>query len=253
MNGVYQDDGLSLSYEIHGEGEPIVFLHGFSLDRRMWDEQVKYFSKNYKVITYDLQGFGQSSIPRKPYSHYEDLNKLFAHLNIGSAHIVGLSMGGEASIDFAIQYPGKALSLTILDASIGGYPYKEDWQVYAKELGLEQGRVNWLNHRVFEATRKNKEVMVKLTEIVAGYSGWHWLNFDPRQKLTPTAIERLSEIKAPTLILVGKKDLKYFLDQASHMAQNIPNSRLVVIPGVGHMLNMEAPDEVNNLILDHLQ
>ncbi|MCA9397457.1 alpha/beta hydrolase [candidate division WWE3 bacterium] len=253
--GIIPVDNGELYYQLHGSGTPIVFLHGFSLDHRMWNEQVKHFSNNYQTITYDLRGFGQSSLPNKPYSHFDDVHSLLTQLNIEEAHIVGLSMGGEAAIDFALAYPNKLVTLTLIDSSLGGFPCPVDWNVHAKEVGLEQAKQNWLNHEVFQQTRKNKDVTERIQEMINNYSGWKWLNDDPRLKLTPSAMERVHEINVPTLILVGEKDLPYFHDTAKYIHQQIEKSVSKFIPQTGHMANMENPTFVNtsieNLITGH--
>src|SRR3989339_1460207 len=146
---------MDLYFQSKGEGVPIIFVHGFSLDSRMWDPQVEIFSKTNQVITYDIRGFGKSPVPVGPYSHIEDLHNLVNHLKIQKFHLVGLSLGGEIAIDYALTYPDTILSLTLADSSLGGYSSTVDWRVYAKEQGLELAKANWLNHPVF-ATVKSK-------------------------------------------------------------------------------------------------
>ncbi len=82
-------------YEIAGSGTPLILVHGFSLDRRMWDDQFAVLAESYRVVRYDVRGFGQSvDIPTDPYSYPADLLGLMDALNIEKAHLVGLSMGG---------------------------------------------------------------------------------------------------------------------------------------------------------------
>lgn len=146
---------MDLHYQSVGQGTPIVFVHGFSLDSRIWEPQVEVFSKTHQVIIYDMRGFGQSPLPTGAYSHHEDLHNLVTHLNLPKFHLVGLSLGGEIAIDYSLTYPDTLLSLTLADSSLGGYASTVDWRVYAKEQGVEKAKVNWLNHSVF-ATAKNK-------------------------------------------------------------------------------------------------
>lgn len=238
----------NIYYELKGTGEVIVFIHGFTLDHRMWNEQVKYFSKNYQTLTYDMRGFDRSPLPNEPYSHANDLSRLLMDLKIKKAHIVGLSLGGEIAIDFTLTYPEFVLSLTVADSSLGGYKSTVDWRMYAKEQGIENAKKNWLNHEVFRTTRENSTVLKDLEAMVSDYSGWHWLNKDTREKLPVPALSRLQEISVPTLIITGEKDLSYFQSIAELLHKGIKNSQKKVIMGAGHMSNMEKPEEFNEMV-----
>ena len=117
-------DKVSLYYESTGTGPPLVLLHGFTLDRRMWQRQVDYFSKKYRVIAYDSRGHGKSSCPESGYSREDrvsDLRNLTTGLKLKKFHLVGLSMGGATALGFALDYPESLLSLTLVDTAAGGY------------------------------------------------------------------------------------------------------------------------------------
>ncbi len=119
-SGYAEVNGTKLYYEVAGGGEPIVLIHGFTFDTRMWDDQFKEFSKQYRVIRYDVRGFGKSSTPNEgePYSHHGDLKALLDYLDIKKAHILGLSMGGSIAINFTLEYPDYATSLIPVDSSL---------------------------------------------------------------------------------------------------------------------------------------
>src|SRR5262249_28597395 len=115
----------SLYYEeIAGDGIPVVLIHGGQLDRRMWDDQFQVFAKEVRVIRYDVRGFGKSPAATKPYSDIDDLHQLLKFLNIKKAHLVGLSLGGRIAIDFTLEHPEMAASLTAVGPGLSGY---EDW------------------------------------------------------------------------------------------------------------------------------
>ncbi len=239
---------MNLLHKIIGSGIPIVFIHGFSLDSRMWQLQVDYFAKTNQVITYDMRGYGKSEPPNGSYSHVKDLRELLASLKIDKAHIVGLSLGDEVAIDYTLTDPDTVLSLTLADTSLGGYSRTVDWRVYAKEQGLEQAKENWLNHPVFAPSNHNSAVAKQLKAMVGDYSGWHWLNDDPRIKLNPPAIDRLGEINVPTQIILGELDLPYYHDIAKILIDKIPNSKLHIIKGAGHMTNLENAVKFNEIV-----
>lgn len=243
----------NLNYQVGGQGTPVIFVHGFSLDSRMWQPQIEHFTKTHQVITYDMRGFGKSPLPDGSYNHAEDLHNLINELKIQKVHLVGLSLGGEVAIDYTLTYPETILSLTLADTSLGGYSSTVDWRVYAKEQGIEQAKQNWLNHSVFSSAKDKSVVFVTLKELVSNYSGWHWLNDDPRIKLNPPAIDRLGEIRVPTQIILGELDLAYYHDIAKILVERIANAQLHKIANSGHMVNLEQPDTFNKLLTDFVE
>src|ERR1700674_3686887 len=115
------DDG-DLFFESVGEGEAVVFLHGFGLDSRMWDPQFDALQSTYRVIRYDLRGFGRSSLPpQTAYAQEDDLNALLSSLDAAPAHVVGLSMGGNMALRFAAAYPQSVRSLVLADSALDGH------------------------------------------------------------------------------------------------------------------------------------
>lgn len=242
-----------LYYEMGGAGEPVVFIHGFTLDRRMWQAQVDFFRNHgHTVITYDVRGFGKSSLPTYPYAHDDDLHALLEHLGVSKAHMIGLSMGGRIAINATLRYPAMVRTLALLDSALDGYDNEVDWDVHAADAGIVQAKENWMNHVLFTGTRKHPEVVAALRRIVADYTGWHWLHNDLQVPTSTDARSRLSEMRAPVLILVGENDLPYFRRISDVLAEGIPKAEKIVLPGVGHMINMEAPDECNRLLLEHV-
>lgn len=248
QSGKFSYNHGNLYYEVSGSGSAVVFIHGFSLDHRMWQPQVEVLSKRYRTITYDMRGFGESSLPTGAYSHHEDLKALLDHLGVRRAHVIGLSLGGEVAIDFTLTNTDVVESLVLLESSLGGYASSVDWNVHAGEVGVEQAKINWLNHPVFAQSIANSSAYGALENALRSYSGWHWMHDDMRQKLKPPAKDRLSEITIPTLITVGEKDLSYYHGIAALLYKQIKSSELVTIAEAGHMVNIEKQDEVNNLI-----
>jgi len=247
-SGTLSYNGGQIYYEVAGSGKPIVFVHGFTLDHTMWQSQVEFFSKDYKVLTYDARGFGKSSLPDGPYNHAADLRVLLKHLDIDQVHIVGLSMGGRIATNFALEHPGMVISLTLMDSALDGYKSEVDWNVHAKEQGLEKAKENWLNHELFTVTQKRPEVVAALRSIVERYSGWHWLHHDLQDPSDTCARDHLHEIDKPTFVIIGEGDLTYFHNISKVLVAGIPDSQKVVVPDAGHMVNMEAPDKVNRLL-----
>ena len=124
MAGFVEVEGGRLGYEVDGAGEPIVFVHGFGLDGRMWDGEAAHFSRDYAVVRYDVRGFGRSSPPTGPFAHVEAIfAALVSHLGFARAHLCGLSMGGGIAIDFALAHPARVHALVLVDSVVGGFPF----------------------------------------------------------------------------------------------------------------------------------
>lgn len=115
--------GTRLFYEVAGSGEPLVLIHGGQLDSRMWDDQFETFARSFRVLRYDIRGFGGSPIPEAPYSNAEDLAALMDYLGMAQAHLVGLSLGGMVASDFAVARPSASChSCSRVPASPGSTP-----------------------------------------------------------------------------------------------------------------------------------
>ena len=243
-------DKVSLYYESTGTGPPLVLLHGFTLDRRMWQRQVDYFSKKYRVIAYDSRGHGKSSCPESGYSREDrvsDLRNLTTGLKLKKFHLVGLSMGGATALGFALDYPKSLLSLTLVDTAAGGYrPPKKyrDFREVAVSIGVDEAKRRWIRTTLFFYANRNPELKNELAEMMAGHCGQLWLDPKRGKYNDRDDVYLSSNIKLPTLIFVGEKD-RYFIPLAKTLHNNITDSEIDIVPGVGHMSNMEAPVRFN--------
>ena len=254
-------DGAQIYYEIAGEGEPVVLVHGFTLDTRMWDDQFDALSARYKVVRYDVRGYGKSSVPEEgsPYSNAADLRGLLDHLDIEKAHVIGLSMGGSIAINFTLEYPERVTSLVPVDSSLGGYDFSTEFSEWlmslygiAQESGVAAANEEFMSGALFESAMGNPAVAVRLRGLIGSYSGWSLTHDDPEVAPTTPAVMRLHEIECHTLVVVGEHDLPDFHGIADEIDGTVPNSRKMVIPGVGHMSNIEDPETFNGEILAFL-
>jgi 3-oxoadipate enol-lactonase len=216
---------------------------------------------HYRVVRYDARGFGKSALPvqGEGYAHREDLKALLDHLKVSQAFVLGLSMGGRTAISFTLEYPEVVRALIPVDAVLGGFQWsKESSEVLrtpsinGKKDGVEAAKNLWLESSLFRPTFDNADVASHLVKMVSDYSGWHWVNTNPLDRLDPPAIERLEEIHVPTLIIVGERDLPDFHKIAETLERTIRNARKVTLQGVGHMSNMEAPEKFNETVLNFL-
>ncbi len=264
-SGYAEVNETRLYYEIAGEGDTVILIHGFSLDVRQWNDQFEFLANQYRVLRYDLRGFGKSMTPTGiPYTHTDDLKALLDYLNIQQAHVLGHSFGGRVAISFAILYPEMTLSLIGADPALEGYDpnnhsskmlFEELNKIWSagKDAGVEAARELWLQFSPFDASMKIPTVARRIKKMIEDYSGWHWVNDDTYQPISPPAAEQLDKIHSPTLILVGSLNPKLILDACNFMSEKIANAKKVQIPGVSHMLNMEDPNQFNIEVLRFLQ
>ena len=253
-------NGTRLYYEVAGAGHPLALVHGFSLDTRMWDDQIAPFAERYRVIRYDLRGFGKSALPtEEAYRSADDLKALLDHLGIERAHILGLSLGGWVAINFALAYPAMTSALIPVDSVLAGYRFSPDYITLNRSIfsmgrqqGISAAREAWLRHPLFQPALEQPHVAPRLRQIIGDYSGWHWANHDPEASPQPPAIDRLASIGAPALVIAGERDLPDFQAIADILATRIPHAQKVIIPGAGHMSNMEAPAAFNSVVLQFL-
>lgn len=249
-------NGIRLYYEIAGSGEAVVLVHGFTLDTRMWDDQFTPLAQRFRVIRYDMRGFGKSAVPTdQAYSHVDDLKALLDRLDVHQAHLVGLSKGGAVALDFALTYPQHARSLVLIDTVLGGFHWSAEasardglvWQ-RAHEAGIPAARESWLTHPLFAPVQRQPAVAARLTQIINEYSGWHFVHHNPEQGVEPPAAQRLGELDMPVLAIIGEYDIPDFLQVTELVCQQLPQARKFIVPGVGHMANMEAPEAVTEAI-----
>jgi 3-oxoadipate enol-lactonase len=258
MNQLNSNNG-SLRYAVDGDGDPVVFIHGFGLDSEMWAPQWPVFARTHRAIRCDLRGYGRSSMPEGPYSHAEDLLTLMHFLGSRPAHLVGLSMGGRYALRVAQAAPQSVRSLTLADTALDGHTWSDDWLQRwrlmcgaAKTGDIAGARQYWLRHPLFSPAFEQEPVGTALTAMVERYSGWHWRHRDPDPAPNPPIADVLSTLTVPTLMIVGERDLPDFQNIAQQLSMGLPDVQLRTIPGVGHMSNMEAPEEFNRLVLEHL-
>jgi pimeloyl-ACP methyl ester carboxylesterase len=231
-------------------------LHGFGLDSREWTPQCDALQSHYRIIRYDLRGFGRSSaVPDASYAHEEDLASLLGELHATPVHLVGHSMGGRMALRFASAYPDAVRSLALVDSALDGHAWSEDWRsrwsdmsTAAKSGRLADARRQWLGHPLFETTRASAPGAALLAKMIEDYSGWHWQHEDPARVPSPPLAERLTEVHTPALVIMGERDLPDFHRIADRLVKDLPAARYVEIADAGHMVNLDASQGFNSAL-----
>jgi pimeloyl-ACP methyl ester carboxylesterase len=265
--GTASVNGTQLYYETLGEGHPLVLIHGGYMDRRMWDDQFDAFAQRYRVIRYDVRGFGKSELPPVPYADRQDLFDLLKYLGIEKTYLLGLSLGGVIAIDFTLDYPDMVDALILVGSPVPGFPIE---LLYTEEQ-LEQQRSRWA---AFEEAIQERNIPAMVDALMedptlvpssnypaarqrvrnnlAEYSFAWVLDPAPKQDLDPPAYERLAEIHVPTLIMLGAQDDPRLFKDADKLERDIMGASRVMIAEAHHMPNMEKPKEFNATVLDFL-
>jgi pimeloyl-ACP methyl ester carboxylesterase len=249
-----------LYYEEKGNGPPVVLIHGGLLGRRMWDEQLEAFSKNYRVIRYDVRGFGKSATPTKPYSHAQDLHDLLGFLKIDRAAIVGLSLGSMIAVDFALSYPDMVSSLVLAGPAVNGF----DWNPADEKQARKAIRlaVNGENEQAIDALMKDPylasaaerpDLAGKMRAMVTDNLQSMLTSSILERPVRPAAIKRLKEIHVPTLVVIGTRDVADSQKNADLLKSQVPNCQRIDIKGSGHLVNLEKPKEFDAAVLGFLE
>ena len=262
-------DNVKLHVEEAGEGKPIVFVHEFGGDQRSWEPQVRFFSRRYRCITFNARGYPPSDVPDdlELYSQaraVDDIRDVMDALKIDRAHVVGLSMGGFATVHFGMTYPDRTESLVVAAA---GYGAEKQYEDYFRGVSMEvarqfeaQGSEGFSHTYGMAAARiafhlKDPrgwaEFRQMLGEHSAKGSAYTMRGVQARRPSIYDLEDRLKQMMAPTLVVVGDED-DHCLQPGLFMKRVIPASGLAVMPKTGHTLNLEEPALFNSLMAEFL-
>jgi pimeloyl-ACP methyl ester carboxylesterase len=258
-------DGIDLYHEVHGEGFPVVFAHGYTGSHADWASQISALTGRFRLIAMDHRGHGRSKAPSSASDYSvaimaEDIYRLLGHLGIETCCLVGHSMGGFMALQLALDHPAVVSALVLVDTSSGEFervPGYEELRAKLDELARSQGMDAAFEHNAEHNAwvRERFERHPELREV-------------SRQKMLHTSVDgyvycaqalanwppvtgRLSEIRVPTLIFLGEEDTP-FARPSQIMREAIGGARLVVIPGAGHSPHEEAPGAFDRALIEFL-
>ena len=262
MSHITTDDGVRLYVEQSGEGTPIIFVHEFAGDHRSWEPQVRYFSRRYRCVTYSARGYDPSDVPSdvEAYSQdraRDDIRAVMDALDIETAHVVGLSMGGFATLHFGLHYPERALSLVVAGCGYGAEPnaraqFKSEAETMADRIlaegmaavgaGYAEGptRVQFQNKDLRGWTEFRDQLCEHSTE----GSSLTMRGYQARRPSLYDVGEAMTGLTVPTLIVNGDED-EPCLEVGLFMKRQIPAAGLLIMPKTGHTMNLEEPAAFN--------
>jgi pimeloyl-ACP methyl ester carboxylesterase len=263
------DDGFRLYYEETGTGTPVIFVHEYAGDHRAWEPQLRHFGQRYRAITYAARGYPPSDVPEDvaKYSQSraaDDIGSVLDHLKIDKAHVVGLSMGGFATLHFGFRHPGRARSLVVAGCGYGAEPGQRekfqaeadaiakfiddnDISVFAEKYAYGPTRVQFEN----KDPRGFTEFRQQLAEHSKIGARNTQLGVQRHRPSLYDLVDDMKKLTVPTLVLTGDEDWPC-LQPSLLMKQNIPTAALSVMPNCGHTINIEDPDQFNRIVGDFL-
>lgn len=250
-SGYVDVPGSKIYYEEAGSGPAIVLLHDGLLPSVSWDEVWQPLTAKYHVIRYDRRGYGRSAPATSLFSPTGDLANVLAHLKLKHAIIVGSSSGGALAIDFAIEHPGMVDGLFLIGPVVHGMEYSAEFRERAKHnnepMEREDVRVmarNWSQDKFLVAGTNDKARQKIYEQIVANAEKLKNYDAALEETLSPPANQRLAQIKAPTVILVGDADIADVQAHARAINAGVPKSERIVVKEAGHLIQIEKPDEL---------
>jgi pimeloyl-ACP methyl ester carboxylesterase len=249
---------IRLYYEVAGQGDPVVFIHGLGSSARDWEYQVPFFAPRYRVVVFDVRGHGRSDKPPGPYSvplFAQDAAALIRALEAAPAHVVGISMGGMIALQLAVDEPALVRSLVVVNSGpeLVVRTFRERLMILqrfliVRLLGMRKmGEV--LSQRLFPRPDQAplRQMFVE-----------RWAENDPRayreamRALVGWSVaDRLGDIRCPTLVIASDQDYTPVSAKEAYVARML-NARLVVIPDAHHAVTVERPEEFNQALLDFL-
>jgi pimeloyl-ACP methyl ester carboxylesterase len=249
--------GARLHAEQAGAGATVTMLHGFLVDSGQWDHEFAALSRDHHVLRYDARGFGRSTIEPGPYAHHDDLAAVLDACGVRRTALLACSGGAATALDFALAHPGRVGAMVFVGAGYWGRIANTTPAARAFLQALGSGDVPGMIDGSLRAftdgprrrpeqvdpamRRRTREMTAHTLQRESNY--WKRAALDQREP-QPSALERLHEVAAPTLLIVGSEDQPEAIALSERMADGIPGAQLLRVQSAGHHVNMEAPDAV---------
>jgi pimeloyl-ACP methyl ester carboxylesterase len=263
------DDGVRLAYQDAGQGSPLVFVHEFAGDLRSWEPQLRHFARRYRCIAFNARGYPPSDVPPTPSSYSQaraadDIAAVLDHAGLASAHVVGLSMGGFATLHFGFRHPARARSLVVAGCGYGADPARraefraeaEAVVAYIEANGMARFAERYaVGPSRVQFERTDPRGFAEFVRHLAEHSALGAINTQLGvQRERPSLYDltaQMAALRVPTLVLTGDEDWPC-LAPGILLKQHIPTAALAVMPNCGHAINLEDADGFNRLVGDFL-
>jgi len=252
--------------EAAGDGPAVVLIHAGICDARMWDPQWETFPRSHRVVRYDLRGFGRSAIEPGRWSNARDLLGVLEQQDVRKASLVAVSMGGRVALEVAIARPDLVEALVLVGAGLPGHEWSAEMKAAdeAEMAALTEGDLDAavevsLRTWVDGPRRRPEDVDPEVRALVGEMQRrayelqmpvWETAEEEP---LVGDLSERLGEVGAPTLVLVGEEDVPDMHEIAGRLERELPNASRASIADTAHVPSLERPREFDQLVLPFLQ
>jgi pimeloyl-ACP methyl ester carboxylesterase len=249
------DSGHLYAEEV-GDGPPVLLLHAGVTDRRVWDPLLAPLAAGHRVIRCDSRGYGRSPAATGPFSLVADAVAVLDALGVERAHFVGLSQGGATSVDTALAHPDRVRTLTLIAPGLTGFNWPELPGYAERVAAAERGDGRQLARQVLRlwaplSVGRDGDPLDDLAATMIFDLADRFL-LDEREVEEPSAVDRLGQITAPTLVVLGDRDIDAIAAIGDLLASRIPGARLVTLPGADHILPLRVPQQLAGLLADHL-
>ncbi len=266
--GYAEVNGARLYYETAGAGHPLIMVHAGIANLHYWDDQWEPFARAYRVVRYDIRGYGKSIMPPGPYDVRADLFALMRVLDIDHAYLMGASIGGGIVIDFALEHPEMVDALIPVVSGLSGGPPPSEEQLRqwneieaAMDAAREEGNLDlideitarlWVDGPSRTPEQVDPGVRARVLAMLRDNRDAEDAEGTPI-RASPPAHGRLDNVRVPTLAIAGDLDIPEIMVNTDLIVAGIPGARKVVMHGVAHAPNMEQPEEFNRIVLDFLR
>jgi pimeloyl-ACP methyl ester carboxylesterase len=264
-SGLAPINNALLYYEVAGEGQPFVMIHAGVADHRQWNNEFAYFANRFRVVRYDMRGYGKSEPVEEEFSHLQDLTALLDTLHLDEPLILmGCSMGGGLAMNFALTQPSRVKALIMVGSGPTGLELdvptpdkfaeaEKAWKAGDLDLVAELETQIWFDGRGRTPAQVDPAMRQLAYEMdrIALYNEAKGLG----KRLPDTeipAVERLHELHMPVLVIVGGHDTPYIQAAADYMLEKIPSAQKMIVQDAAHLTNMDHPDEFQRIVTSFL-
>lgn len=253
-------DGGRLHLQATGRGSPILLLHGWPLDHRLFEPQVRYLERHFRVIAFDRRGFGRSEAPPDLAREPDDIERILEALGIRAVHLLGMSQGARVALRFAVTRPARLRSLILQAPVIDGLALEEpeseripldEYARLARAGSMDEVRRRWLAHPMMALPAEPAGPRRRVETIIAGYEGKDLLDHSPARDVFPhDVLEGVAHLDKECLILTGAHDTVTRREHARRLLEAMPRAREIVFRHSGHLGNLTEPEAYNRQVAE---
>ena len=256
---------MELFAEVAGEGPAVVLLHEGVCDSRMWDTQWEPWSREFRLLRVDLRGFGQTPLDPGSFAHGQDVIEALERHGFDRAAVVGVSLGGRVALELAIARPELVTALVLVAPGLPGHAWSEEmraqwaeeeaaWEAGDLDRAVETSLRTWVDGPRRQPEDVDPGVRARVGEMQRrAYELAQGSDEDDEELLVDDLAQRIGEVQAPTLVLVGEEDQPDMHAIAERLEREIPGARRATIADTAHVPSMERPREFDELVLPFLR